>query len=392
MSLLNSESAQPPTTSPMASFANLAKRIVLLNRTRKQFEAQKQPSSPQRPLAPLPTSLSGRIPQELFERCRLQGLGTGEQISSLRTACCTFSKPDVDEASRQLRDPNPYNTGGKQCILFGTDNGVLLCSLASGAPPSRVLSMPDPVTQIDVLEKHNLVVLLSGHRIMTIPLNILQPAMPRDSSSCTRVSSHATFFKVGVISGRHLVCVVKAGLSTTCKLMEPVRTPSQGYSLQLYKEFYISERVTSIHFLRTKLVAGTSRHDFEVVDVETLITQPLLDPSATHHDSKSMKCRAVFRTGHDLLLCYHSFALHVNNQGHPITKPPVRWRSDSVHTVVLRKPYLLAFGAGNIEVRHANNGSLVQTIWIGHSVLCVSPELLMIQADDGRLLGLQFID
>ncbi|KAF8077628.1 hypothetical protein FPV67DRAFT_4021 [Lyophyllum atratum] len=142
----------------------------------------------------------------------------------------------------------------------------------------------------NVLTRANIDASDTGHRIMIVPFSILSTANPRDSTSCTRVSSHATFSKIGVCSGRHLVCVVKAGLSTTCKLFQPVVSrpaptvppTTRSFSLQPYKEFYVSERVTSIHFLRTKLVAGTSRHDLEVIDVDSLVTQPLLDSSVIH--------------------------------------------------------------------------------------------------------------
>lgn len=53
-------------------------------------------------------------------------------------------------------------SGGKQAILFGTDNGVYMHS-----PLSRSSMVPllfiSSVAQIDVLEHHDLVVILSGH-------------------------------------------------------------------------------------------------------------------------------------------------------------------------------------------------------------------------------------
>ncbi|KAF8077630.1 CNH domain-containing protein [Lyophyllum atratum] len=343
----------------MSSFAKLAKRIVLANRTKKQFESRR------------PLSL-------VSVRLGVQGLGTSEPISFVRAAF-----------------------GGAKHILYGTNDGIYISGRAPDIPPMPVLVLPQPVSQIDVLEDHNLVIFLSGHRITTVPLSILSTATPRDSTSCTRVSSHATFFKIGVCSGRHLVCVVKAGLSTTCKLLQPlvsrpiatVPPNPRGFSLQPYKEFYVSEKVTSIHFLRTKLVAGTSRHDFEVIDVDSLVTQPLLDSSVIHPVNQFLpKCIAVFRIGPEVLLCYNGFCFKVNAQGVRIGGPMVNWRNYSIHTVALREPYLLGFGADHIEVRHIRTCALVQTIPITYTLLSISPELCMIQAQDGRLLGLQFTD
>lgn len=109
--------------------------------------------------------------------------------------------------------------------------------------------------------------------------------------------------------------------TTTLKLFEPTLSQaSQGFRLQLYKvncfpgmdtpfdclqEFYISEKVLSMDFLRTKLVAGTSHHDFEIVDVQTLDAQPLLDPSTARPKVKSNKCLAVLRVDREFLLCYN---------------------------------------------------------------------------------------
>ncbi|KAG5636286.1 hypothetical protein H0H81_008541, partial [Sphagnurus paluster] len=152
-------------------------------------------------------------------------------------------------------------------------------------------------------------------------------------------------------------------------------------------EFYISEKVTSIDFLRTKLVAGTTRHDFEVIDIDTLVTQPLVDPDSTLYDSKTMKCVAVLRVGSEALLCYHSFAIFTDTQGRPTAKQCIKWRADAVHAVGL---YLIAFGPDHIEVRFGADGTLVQTIWIKHTLLCVSQEMCTIQTLDGRLLGLHF--
>jgi len=58
------------------------------------------------------------------------------------------------------------------------------------------------------------------------------------------------------------------------------------------------------------------------------------------------------------------------------------------HVTGFNDPYVLAFSPTHIEVRHLETGALVQTIWIKHSLLSTSPELLMIQAQDGRLIGL----
>ena len=71
-------------------------------------------------------------------------------------------------------------------------------------------------------------------------------------------------------------------------------------------------KVISVHFVRTKLVVGMSNYAFEVVDIETLDTQPLLDPTVTLRELKTAKCLAIYRLGYPagnefLLCCERSF-------------------------------------------------------------------------------------
>jgi hypothetical protein len=54
------------------------------------------------------------------------------------------------------------------------------------------------------------------------------------------------------------------------------------------------------------MVAGTKSHGFEVVDTETMMTQPLLDPDEPTPLSQYTKSLDVYRMGHELLLCYGS--------------------------------------------------------------------------------------
>ena len=58
--------------------------------------------------------------------------------------------------------------------------------------------------------------------------------------------------------------------------------------------------------------------------------------------------------------------------------------------VVYRQPYVIAYSSSHIEVRYLETGALIQTIWLKHTVLSKSPELVMIKAQDGRLIGLDF--
>jgi RHO1 GDP-GTP exchange protein 1/2 len=74
-----------------------------------------------------------------------------------------------------------------------------------------------------------------------------------------------------------------------------------------WQEFYIPLQSSSIHFLRTRLCVGCA-NGFEIVDLETLDTQGLIDPSDASLDfvrkREGLRPIAIFRIGNEFLLCY----------------------------------------------------------------------------------------
>lgn len=58
-------------------------------------------------------------------------------------------------------DLQPDIVGRSAYILYGTHDGVYMFERPARTAPRRVLDLPD-VTQIDVLEDHNLLIVLSG--------------------------------------------------------------------------------------------------------------------------------------------------------------------------------------------------------------------------------------
>ncbi|KAH0583500.1 hypothetical protein H2248_009127 [Termitomyces sp. 'cryptogamus'] len=255
----------------MPSFSRLVNRLMLLNRVRhnKVLTTKSKADVAIRPFltaTTLPISLSQEIPQELYERI-IDHLHN--DIMSL-LACSLVCRAWVPASryhlfkhcvvhplrltwpgERNVRVNCAVSLSVSQLILYGADDGIYL-SRTPVTSPKPALFLPDPVDHIDVLEDFNLIILLSAQQIFTVQLNILNLSAPRNISSCTRISSHVSSFSCGVLSGKHLVCAVKRGLSTTCKLLEPVLDiNTQTYKLSPYKDFYIEERVASLHFLKT---------------------------------------------------------------------------------------------------------------------------------------------
>ena len=117
--------------------------------------------------------------------------------------------------------------------MYGTDTGIYMSDRkpkSSGARPIRVLDAA-AVTQIDVLEEYQLLLVLASKSLMSYPLEVLE--MPDNQSPMLKrpkkIQNHANFFKAGVCMGRHLVCSAKmSGISTTIKVFEPMDTVSKN--------------------------------------------------------------------------------------------------------------------------------------------------------------------
>lgn len=122
--------------------------------------------------------------------------------------------------------------GGRK-LVYGTDTGVYVSDRrpkGTNGKPRRVLDLPS-VTQIDVLEEYQLLLLLSSKTLLSYPLEILDPGDNQSQLMRNRpkkIQNHANFFKAGVCMGRHLVCSAKmSGISTTIKVFEPSDTASR---------------------------------------------------------------------------------------------------------------------------------------------------------------------
>lgn len=215
----------------------------------------------------------------------------------------------------------PFDFGRR--IIYGTDDGVYLSDLREKArPPMKVLPLPG-VTQVDVLEEYQILIILAERSVHTFTLDALDPSDPMGSlKRGRRISSHTSFFRAGMCLGRTLVCVVKSSsLSSTIKTLEPIEQNVRGKkqptfrkllqggqdTLRVFKEFYIPTESSSIHFLKSKLCVGCTK-GFEIVDLETLDTQGLLDPADSSLDfvqrRENVKPIAIYRIDGEFLLCY----------------------------------------------------------------------------------------
>ncbi|KAL1872290.1 hypothetical protein VTK73DRAFT_1672 [Phialemonium thermophilum] len=270
----------------------------------------------------------------------------------------------------------PFDGGRK--LVYGTDNGIYVSDRKAkdkNQTPKRVIEAQN-VTQIDVLEEYQLVLVLSNRSLYSYSLSALDVNEPALSKRPKKIQSHCNFFKTGICLSRHLVCCVKSSaLSTTIKVYEPNDAMSKAKKqkglgkmfnsgqdeLKPFKEFYIPTESSSVHFLKSKLCVACAR-GFEVVSLETLETQSLLDQADTSLDfvarRDGVKPIHIERLNGEFLLNYSEFSFFVNRNG---WRARPEWRIDwegTPQSFALSYPWILAFEPNFIELRNIESGAV----------------------------------
>ncbi|KJZ75946.1 hypothetical protein HIM_04770 [Hirsutella minnesotensis 3608] len=276
--------------------------------------------------------------------------------------------------TNQVRCVTPFDGGRK--LLYGTDNGVYVSDRKNKEQiPRRVLETTN-VTQIDILEEYQLLLVLSNKTLQSYPVSALNPDETALAKRPKKIQNHCSFFKTGICLGRHLVCCVKSSaLSTTIKVFEPNDAMTKAKKqkglgkfmaggqdeLRPFKEFYIPTESSSVHFLKSKLCVACAR-GFEVVSLETLETQSLLDQADTSLDfvarKEGVKPIHIERLNGEFLLNYSEFSFFVNRNG---WRARPEWRIDwegTPQSFALSYPWILAFESNFIELRNIENGAV----------------------------------
>jgi len=303
----------------------------------------------------------------------------GEQQAILRKRGDFYNKAVLSSAffsaGNRVNCVAPYDGGRK--LIYGTDSGIYVSDRRSkdvAAKPVKVLDAAN-VTQIDVLEEYQLLLVLSQKSLLSYPLSALNPNEPALSKRPKKIQSHCNFFRTGICLGRHLVCCVKSSaLSTTIKVFEPNDSMSKGKKqkgfkmfnsgqdeFKAFKEFYIPTESSSIHFLKSKLCVACAR-GFEVVSLETLETQSLLDQADTSLDFVARKENVrpihIERLNGEFLLNYSEFSFFVNRNG---WRARPDWRIDwegHPQSFALSYPWILAFEPNFIEIRNIDTNAV----------------------------------
>ncbi|CEP19094.1 hypothetical protein [Parasitella parasitica] len=301
-------------------------------------------------------------------------------------------------------------------LVLGGDQGVYLKKEGSGDELIRILAM-DKVSQIDILEQCNLILVLADKILYTYSLDTLlstESGMKRGR----KISSHVSFFKVGKIwdksiqataaSGnpdqqvitvdgveKTLVCFVRFNaMTSTIRALEPYETAKESSkkknknlgrlirgnneALKVYKDLYIPGEASSIQFFKNIICVGSAR-GFQMVNLSSAEVQSVLDPNDPGNNSvlglhENMKPISMFRhKDGNILLCYSELAFYIDKKGKRVRKDwSISWEGNPT-AFAFRFPYVVAFNSNFIEVRHMDTGDLLQVI-PGNNIRCLRPD------------------
>ena len=169
-----------------------------------------------------------------------------KQQGVLRDRSCVFVTETITDGYfcglRKVTCLSPYGESGRwevetDCVdnghrmIYGTDEGVYFSNLRDDKlrEPVKVIHLLE-VTQVDVIEEFQLLIVLHERSVTTFPLDCLDPNDPNAAiKRGKRIASHTSFFKSGVCLGKTLVAVVKSStLSSTIKVLEPIDQSMRG--------------------------------------------------------------------------------------------------------------------------------------------------------------------
>ncbi|ODV85687.1 hypothetical protein CANARDRAFT_185147, partial [[Candida] arabinofermentans NRRL YB-2248] len=267
----------------------------------------------------------------------------------------------------------PFDGGRK--LLYGTDSGIYVSDVKLGENGSRVVSKPLKIIskiniiQVEILGEYQMLLALSDKKLLYWPIDILNGGEASKNAKLSKeLMTHVSFFKVGVCSGRMLVCAAKSS-SNLIRIFEPIdpinqKKQKKKFSID-HKDVNFNSEPVSISFLKTKLCVGCSK-GFEIVSLETNAMEQLLDPADTSLDfaigKEGLKPLEIDRINSDFLLSYSNFSFFINHNGWRSRSKWIIYWEGLPHAFALWYPYLLAFDNGFIEIRHVETGELIRVI------------------------------
>jgi hypothetical protein len=143
---------------------------------------------------------------------------------------------------------------------------------------------------------------------------------------------------------------------------------------RVYRDFFLPSESFDLVFLKAKIAILCTK-GFEIMDLTDFksVTIPQRDdPRMATIARRCESCRplGMFRSSeNEFLLCYDEFGLYVDRHGDPSRNLTlIEWEGTGEHAA-FHPPYVLIFDQRFIEIRHIDNGRLVQIIR-GQEIRC----------------------
>ncbi|KAI9342643.1 CNH domain-containing protein [Obelidium mucronatum] len=334
----------------------------------------------------------------------------------VRNSKTPFTNTIVMEASNRVGrfvDATVFtDSEGKERLMVATQTAAYL-GLSSGSRgglgtkysliDSPIMSVGERITQVDVLEKFDLLLVLTAEGVLfSYSLKAVLSNNRSQAGNRHKIASHVSFFKIGVCDDKVLICAVgDTGLRWQMKLLDPASkvkksffSTSQSHEMHVYKDIFIPTPVTCIDFLKVRVVIGTCR-GFEMVHMKLIGADgnsPLLD--STDQNLKFIRNRedlnplGLFRLNDSqFLLCFQDQGFAITKNGKlAVGSVGFYWRNLLPTQFAHFSPYILAVSRHAIDVFHDLNGDLVQSIPVegGARILDVKDSCMYVLVGEGR--------
>lgn len=278
---------------------------------------------------------------------------------------------------------------GKRRVVIGTEEGVYV-GMEDDPYSFRLALREVSVSQVSVLEAYHMLLVLTGKVLKAFNLSCLDPNSDKSLQVGQQLGKSVQFFSAGTCAGKTLVITMKRknGGESHFSAYEPVENAvlggqhRGGFSLssfkssksdwfKLYREFYVGTDSSQLQML-AKMVCVVCPKGFEIVILENLNnTQEF--PNRHDEAFSFLEARpgsvpiSMFKINADeFLMCYTDFAFTMTKKGELAKKELIEWEGRP-ESFALAPPYIIAFEAGLIEVRHIETGALEQII-LGNNI------------------------
>ncbi|KAF9903889.1 RHO1 GDP-GTP exchange protein 2 [Linnemannia zychae] len=278
---------------------------------------------------------------------------------------------------------------GKRRVVIGTEEGVYV-GMEDDPYSFRLALRELHVSQVSVLESYHMLLVLTGKVLKAFNLSCLDPNSDKSLQVGQSLGKSVQFFSAGTCAGKTLVITMKRknGGESHFSAYEPVENAvlgghhRGGFSLssfkssksdwfKLYREFYVGTDSTQLQML-AKMVCVVCPKGFEVVILENLNnTQEF--PNRHDEAYSFLEARhgstpvSMFKINADeFLMCYTDFAFTMTKKGELAKRELIEWEGRP-ESFALAPPYIIAFEAGLIEIRHIETGALEQII-LGNNI------------------------